>query len=144
MKELSTFHSASDILAVVKKPNSEGSDAKFILAIDGVQDPGNLGTMIRTADWFGVDKIICSKETVDIFNSKVIQSSMGSLFRIPIVYADLAVYLCQSKLLLAFFLRPFFILPCPSAHILGWRGGGFVFLWVSSWPLLAWRGKRPG
>lgn len=98
MKELSTLHSASDILAVVKKPYPEISNAKFILAIDGVQDPGNLGTMIRTADWFGVDKIVCSKETVDIFNSKVIQSSMGSLFRIPIEYTDLAVYLSESKL----------------------------------------------
>lgn len=98
MKELSTFHSASDILAVVKKPYPEDSGAKFILAIDGVQDPGNLGTMIRTADWFGVDKIICSKETVDVFNSKVIQSSMGSLFRIPIAYTDLAVYLSESEL----------------------------------------------
>ena len=98
MKELSTLHSASDILAVVKKPSPDVSNAKLILAIDGVQDPGNLGTMIRTADWFGVDKIVCSKETVDVFNSKVIQSSMGSLFRIPIEYTDLAVYISNSKL----------------------------------------------
>ncbi|NRA12489.1 MAG: RNA methyltransferase [Crocinitomicaceae bacterium] len=98
MKELSTLHSASDILAVVRKPSAEISEPKFILAIDGVQDPGNLGTMIRTADWFGVDKIVCSKETVDVFNSKVIQSSMGSLFRIPIEYTDLQTYLSDSSL----------------------------------------------
>lgn len=98
MKELSTLHSASSILAVVKKPAHETADAKFILAIDGVQDPGNFGTIIRTADWFGVDQIVCSKETVDVFNSKVIQSSMGSLFRIPIAYTDLATYLKESSL----------------------------------------------
>lgn len=98
MRELSMLHSASNILAIVKKPIHETSDSKFILAIDGVQDPGNFGTIIRTADWFGVDKIVCSKETVDVFNSKVIQSSMGSLFRIPIVYTNLATYLQESTL----------------------------------------------
>jgi len=93
MKDLSTLHTISNLLAVVKKPTHEIDNAKFILAIDGVQDPGNMGTIIRTADWFGVDQIVCSKETVDVFNSKVIQSSMGSLFRVPIVYSDLNSFL---------------------------------------------------
>jgi RNA methyltransferase, TrmH family len=98
MKELSTLHTASSIMAVVKKPVHEVSNPKFILAVDGVQDPGNMGTIIRTADWFGVDQIVCSKETVDIFNSKVIQSSMGSLFRIPIIYSNLSTYLTETPL----------------------------------------------
>lgn len=98
MKELSTLYTSSNLLAVVKKPNYEEKEASFILAIDGVQDPGNFGTIIRTADWFGVDQIVCSRETVDVFNSKVIQSSMGSLFRIPVVYTDLSDYLAETKL----------------------------------------------
>lgn len=98
MKELSTLSTASNLLAVVRKPVHELTDPKFIVAIDGIQDPGNMGTIIRTADWFGVDRIICSKETVDVFNSKVIQSSMGSLFRVPIEYTDLNSYLSETKL----------------------------------------------
>ena len=70
----------------------------MILMLDGIQDPGNLGTIIRTADWFGVREIICSKETVDCFNPKVIQSSMGSLFRIPIRYTLLSDVLAQTEL----------------------------------------------
>ena len=73
------------------------------------------------------------------------KSSKQNEFHLKIECNKYKVYFLQLRFfLLAFFLRPFFILSCPSAHILGWRGGGFVFLWVSSWPLLAWRGKRPG
>lgn len=98
MKELSSLKTAPKSLAVVKTPSINSTKEDFILVIDSVQDPGNMGTIIRTADWFGIDKIICSNETVDIFNSKVIQSSMGSLFRIPIEYCNLTNYLESSKL----------------------------------------------
>ena len=98
MKELSSLKTPNKYIAVVKKPKFSPKIDRFILAIDGVQDPGNLGTIIRTADWFGVDKIICSNETVDLFNSKVIQSSMGSLFHIPVEYCVLSDYLRDTNL----------------------------------------------
>ena len=59
------------------------------LALDGVQDPGNLGTIIRIADWFGIDTIICSEETADAWNPKVIQATMGSIARVNVIYANL-------------------------------------------------------
>ncbi len=98
IKELSSLATPSKILAIVKKPDFQPSSAKFVLALDEIQDPGNLGTIIRTADWFGVDQIVCSKGTVDLFNPKVIQSSMGSIFRIPIIYTDLVDYLKKTDL----------------------------------------------
>ena len=67
------------------------------MVLDGIQDPGNMGTILRTCDWFNVDKIVCSNTTVDIFNSKVIQSSMGSLFRTPVEYVDLFEFLSSKN-----------------------------------------------
>ena len=58
----------------------------LILLLDTIQDPGNLGTIIRTADWFGIKQVICSPETVDVFNQKVVQSAMGSLIRVEVIY----------------------------------------------------------
>ena len=66
------------------------------LVLDGIQDPGNLGTLIRLADWFGIDQIICSEDTVDFYNPKVIQASMGSFLRVNIVYQDLESYLAEN------------------------------------------------
>ncbi|MEJ7780319.1 MAG: RNA methyltransferase [Daejeonella sp.] len=70
----------------------------FALALDGVQDPGNLGSIIRTADWFGIKQIICSEDTVDVFNSKVVQATMGSLPRVRLNYTDLTVFLKDAEL----------------------------------------------
>ncbi|MDX2362704.1 MAG: RNA methyltransferase [Crocinitomicaceae bacterium] len=98
LKEISQLNTPNKLLAVVKKPSLIAEKEEFILALDGVQDPGNMGTILRTADWFNVDKIVCSMTTVDIFNTKVIQSSMGSLFRIPVEYVDLNEYLSSTKL----------------------------------------------
>lgn len=99
MKEISSLKTPNKLLAVVKKPRPTlERKESFIVVLDDVQDPGNMGTILRTCDWYNVDKIVCSKNTVDIFNTKVIQSSMGSLFRIPVVYCDLNEYLQQSKL----------------------------------------------
>lgn len=66
---------------------------KLTLAIDHLQDPGNMGTIIRTADWFGVRRIVCSADTVSCYNSKVVQSTMGGIFRTEILYTDLPSYL---------------------------------------------------
>lgn len=66
--------------------------SRLKLALDGVQDPGNLGTIIRIADWFGIDHIICSRDTADVFNPKVVQATMGSLARVKVEYTDLETY----------------------------------------------------
>jgi len=98
IKEISSLTTPNKFLAVVKKPTVAVKKSNLILALDGIQDPGNFGTIIRTADWFGVDLIVCSKGTVDMLNPKVVQSSMGSLFRIPVIYEDLPRYLSNSEL----------------------------------------------
>ncbi len=67
--------------------------SKLKLMLDGVQDPGNLGTIIRIADWFGIDHIYCSRETADVFNPKVVQATMGSLARVKVEYTDLSALL---------------------------------------------------
>ena len=69
----------------------------MILALDDINDPGNLGTIIRLCDWFGISQLVCSKKTVDCYNQKVVQASMGSLTRIQIDYVDLETYLQDAK-----------------------------------------------
>lgn len=69
----------------------------LILVLDSIQDPGNLGTIIRTCDWYGVKQIVCSAETADCFNPKVVQATMGALGRVKIVYTDLPEYLHQVR-----------------------------------------------
>lgn len=70
---------------------------KLYLALDGIQDPGNLGTIIRIADWFGIDTIYCSNETVDVYNPKVIQATMGSIARVKVIYTDLYNMISNSS-----------------------------------------------
>ena len=92
MERLSGLKTASDTLAVVEQPRYRLSlrslTKSLILALDGVQNPGNLGTIIRLADWFGVEDILCSKECADCFNPKVIQATMGAILRVRIHYVD--------------------------------------------------------
>lgn len=89
MKKISQFKTPSGLMAIVRYPEVFPSNTSLILAIDGVQDPGNMGTILRTADWFGVDHILCSNETVDVYNPKVVQASMASVFRLKVEYCDL-------------------------------------------------------
>ena len=97
LERISTQKTPNKALAIVKKPIVETkNDKPLVLALDGIQDPGNLGTIIRTANWFGIDHIVCSKDTVDCFNSKVVQSTMGSLFRVRIDYTDLTNWLKKT------------------------------------------------
>jgi len=92
LERVSQLTTANQVLALVSSttetefhiPNNE-----LILVLDTIQDPGNLGTIIRTADWFGINTILCSKETTDAYSPKVVQSSMGSVFRKNIYYTDL-------------------------------------------------------
>lgn len=74
-------------------PTEEWLQSHLCLALDGVQDPGNLGTIIRIADWFGIDTIICSRETADAFAPKVVQATMGSIARVRVIYTDLEKYI---------------------------------------------------
>ena len=69
----------------------------LVLALDGIQDPGNLGTIIRTCDWFGVKQIVCSRETADCYNPKVVQATMGALARVKLIYTDLEPFLQAEK-----------------------------------------------
>jgi TrmH family RNA methyltransferase len=83
-------------IAVAKMKETFAQEVSSIL-LDGVNDPGNLGTIIRIADWYGIKQVICSLDTADCYNSKVVQSTMGSLFRINVVYTDLKKYISDSK-----------------------------------------------
>jgi len=84
-------------VAVVKMKKQETIQQKsaITLVLDDINDPGNLGTIIRMCDWFEVKQIICSENTVDIYNPKVVQSTMGSLFRTHVIYTDLIKYLAK-------------------------------------------------
>ena len=92
MAKISQLTTPSPVLAVVRKPACVVPDSPsgLALALDGVRDPGNMGTILRTADWFGVGTIYISPDCVDIYNPKVIQSTMGSIFRVKAVEAPVA------------------------------------------------------
>lgn len=99
LKKISTLVSPNNVLALFKIPPAAASKKSGLLvALDEINDPGNLGAIIRLCDWFGVDQLVCSENTVDCFNQKVVQSSMGSLARVSIIYTDLEDYLQQSNL----------------------------------------------
>ena len=99
LKKISFFNSPDDHLAIFKIPNQKSiNETRLIVALESIRDPGNLGTIIRTCEWFGVNDIICSNDSVDCFNPKVVQSAMGSLSRISINYLDLNSYLKNTKL----------------------------------------------
>jgi TrmH family RNA methyltransferase len=98
MERISTLNTASTVLAVVEKFQTKAIDAsKSLLLLDGIQDPGNLGTIIRTADWFGIDQILCSPTTVDLYNSKTLQATMGSFLRVNVHYEDLKPFLIENQ-----------------------------------------------
>ena len=88
MARISSLSSPSPVLAVVRKPDSfslavpEIPEKGLYLALDGIRDPGNLGTILRIADWFGIDAVYASEDTVDLFNPKVVQATMGAIFRV--------------------------------------------------------------
>jgi len=99
LKKVSNLKTPNKVLGLFKIPDEEELNNKgLIVALDAINDPGNLGTIIRLCDWFGVDELICSKDTVDCYNQKVVQASMGSLKRISIKYLDLETYLSASNL----------------------------------------------
>ncbi|MFN8406042.1 MAG: RNA methyltransferase [Sphingobacteriaceae bacterium] len=104
LEKISTLTKPQQVLAIIRIPDhSTGAkiklaDQTFTLILDNLQDPGNLGTIIRTADWFGFKQLICSPDTVEAYNPKVIQASMGSLSRVQVLYTDLLPLLGQCPL----------------------------------------------
>jgi RNA methyltransferase, TrmH family len=99
LNKISALSTANTCLAVFKMPlETKIIDSGLVLALDSVRDPGNMGTILRLCDWFGVQQLICSKETVDIYNPKVVQATMGSITRVNVNYIDLETYLEKTKL----------------------------------------------
>jgi len=103
LDKISTLQSPQGILALVEIPRMPALEPKklkglFSLVLDDVQDPGNLGTIIRTADWFGFKHIICSQQTVEAYNPKTVQATMGSLSRVEVHYTDLISFLPKAGL----------------------------------------------
>ncbi len=103
LEKISTLKTPQDVVALVKIPewpvlNDNLLKQKFSIVLDGVQDPGNMGTIIRTADWFGIKHVICSNDTVDVYNPKVVQATMGSIAHINVYYTGLADFLTNIKL----------------------------------------------
>ncbi len=99
LKKISSLKTPNKVIGVFKIPDSkEIIDSTFTIALDEINDPGNLGTIIRLCDWFGVKQLICSSNTVDCYNQKVVQSTMGSITRVAVIYTDLPCYIKKTKL----------------------------------------------
>ena len=98
LKALSSLTTPNKVLGIFKIPTDVAVREKgFSLALDDINDPGNLGTIIRLCDWFDVPQILCTESTVDCYNPKVIQASMGSLSRVEVIYLDLVGYLKKTE-----------------------------------------------
>ena len=100
LQKLSSLSTAHVVVAVFEKRkpvNKIETAFKITLVLDTIQDPGNLGTIIRIADWFGIENIICSMGCADMYNAKVVQSTMGSLGRVNVIYTDLIAWLAENS-----------------------------------------------
>ena len=99
LKKISALTTANTCLAVFKIPKSKEVVQKgLIVALDAIRDPGNLGTIIRLCDWFGVENLVCSTTTVDVYNPKVVQATMGSIARVNVSYVDLNEFIKTAKI----------------------------------------------
>ncbi len=99
LQKISQLKTPNKVLGLFQiTENKSAKTEGLILALDKINNPGNLGTIIRLCDWFGISKLVCSTSTVDCFNQKVVQSSMGSLARVDILYVDLPIFLQETDL----------------------------------------------
>ncbi len=99
LKKMSALTTPNNCLAIFKIPNQQPVQQKGLqVALDDIRDPGNLGTILRLCDWFGIEQLLCSNETVDIYNPKVIQATMGSISRVQTNYVDLKTFLKTTSL----------------------------------------------
>lgn len=93
MERMSMLRTPTSTLALIKIPTASTQTSGRVLVLDAVQDPGNLGTIIRTADWFGVRHVVCSTDTADLYAPKVVQATMGAIARVEVLYTDLPKWL---------------------------------------------------
>ena len=101
LEKMSLLQTPNQVLAVAMMPQKEQSldlTGQLTLVLDGIQDPGNMGTIIRTADWFGIRQIVASEDTADVYNQKVIGATMGSFMRVSVTYKNLADWMPTVKL----------------------------------------------
>lgn len=102
LKQISNLVTPHEVIAMVEIPVYEIEKIKwndaFSIALDTIQDPGNMGTIIRIADWYGIENIVCSHTCADVFNPKVIQATMGSFIRVKVFYTDLEEFFGQHKI----------------------------------------------
>lgn len=99
LKKISALTTPNDCLAVFRMPESKKiNETGLIVALDDIRDPGNLGTIIRLCDWFGISELVCSEETVDIYNPKVVQATMGSIARVNVTYVNLEKFIAETTL----------------------------------------------
>ncbi|MCF6307957.1 MAG: RNA methyltransferase [Flavobacteriaceae bacterium] len=99
ISKISFLKNANNSVAVFKIPEQKNiSDKKMMVALDAIRDPGNLGTIIRLCDWFGIEQIICSEDTVDCYNPKVIQATMGSITRVKVEYLNLVKFISKTSI----------------------------------------------
>ena len=99
LNKISALTTPNSCLAVFKIPlESKITESGLVLALDSIRDPGNMGTILRLCDWFGIQQLICSKETVDIYNPKVVQATMGSIARVNVNYIDLNDFITKTSL----------------------------------------------
>jgi TrmH family RNA methyltransferase len=99
LNKISALTTPNSCLAVFKIPlESKIIESGLVLALDSIRDPGNMGTILRICDWFGIQQLICSKETVDIYNPKVVQATMGSIARVNVNYIDLNDFITKTSL----------------------------------------------
>jgi len=101
VKKASQLQAPQDALVVMGQfePSKEQTDInnQLVLVLDCIQDPGNLGTILRIADWFGIQTVVCSPDTADVYNPKVVQASMGAIFRVKVVYTELSGFIMKAK-----------------------------------------------
>jgi TrmH family RNA methyltransferase len=99
LKKISALANPNTCLAIFKMPKPKSIIEKgLIVALDDIRDPGNLGTIMRLCDWFGIEQLVCSENSVDVYNPKVVQATMGSISRVNVNYIDLESFLQKTKL----------------------------------------------
>ncbi len=101
IEQISSLRTPQGVIGVFRKPATgdvvSAATEQLVVCLDGIQDPGNLGTILRTCDWFGVRQVVCSADTADCYAPKVVQATMGALARVEVVYTDLEAYLNKAK-----------------------------------------------
>ena len=100
LAQASFLQNPQQVLAIFYQPQKDSQiriEDQLILALDGIQDPGNLGTIVRLSDWYGIKHVFCSQDTADIYNPKVVQATMGALARVNVHYVDLAEFLIENE-----------------------------------------------